>query len=69
MLTICHRLYAKEVWLDNGRFSDMWDIFRLPSFYPQYVFLTQIPLDLMLIWHKYHNDKRMEQTSTTSIVK
>lgn len=66
MLTICHRLYAKDVWLDNSRFSDVWDIFRLPSFYPQYVFLTQIPLDLMLIWHKYHNDKRMEQTSTTS---
>lgn len=66
MVTICHRLYDNHVWLDGGRFSDMWDIFRLPSLYPQYVFLTQIPLDLMLVWHKYHHDKRMEQTSTTS---
>ncbi|CAF1308276.1 unnamed protein product [Adineta steineri] len=65
MLTICHRLYDKHVWVDSGRFSDMCDIFRLPSLYPQYVFLVQIPLDLMIAWQKYHHDKKMEQTPTT----
>ena len=65
MLTICHRLYDKHVWVDSGRFSDMCDIFHLPSLYPQYVFLVQIPLDLMITWHKYHQDKKMEQTPTT----
>jgi hypothetical protein len=66
MLTICHRLYDKHVWVDSGRFSDMCDIFHLPSLYPHYVFLVQIPLDLMLAWQKYHHDKKMEQTPTTS---
>jgi hypothetical protein len=37
----------------------------LPSLYPQYVFLVQIPLDLMITWQKYHQDKKMEQTPTT----
>ena len=40
-------------------------LFHLPSLYPQYVFLVQIPLDLMFAWQKYHQDKKMEQTSTT----
>jgi len=66
MLNICHRLYDKHVWIDSGRFSDMCDIFHLPSLYPHYVFLVQIPLDLMIAWQKYHQDKKMEQTSTTS---
>ncbi|CAF2363252.1 unnamed protein product [Rotaria sp. Silwood2] len=66
ILTICHRLYDKHVWVDSGRFSDMCDIFHLPSLYPHYVFLVQIPLDLMISWQKYHQDKKMEQTSTTS---
>ncbi|UJR25456.1 hypothetical protein I4U23_006803 [Adineta vaga] len=65
MLTICHRLYDKHVWVDSGRFSDMCDIFHLPSLYPQYVFLVQIPLDLIIAWHRYHQDKKMEQTPTT----
>jgi hypothetical protein len=66
MLTICYRLYEKHVWVDSGRFSDMCDIFHLPSLYPQYVFLVQVPLDLMIAWQRYHQDKKMEQTSTTS---
>ncbi|CAF3316664.1 unnamed protein product [Rotaria socialis] len=65
ILSICHRLYDKHVWVDSGRFSDMCDIFHLPSLYPHYVFLVQIPLDLMIAWQKHHHDKRMEQTSTT----
>ncbi|CAF0808494.1 unnamed protein product [Rotaria sp. Silwood1] len=66
ILTICHRLYDKHVWVASGRFSDMCDIFHLPSLYPHYVFLVQIPLDLMISWQQYHQDKKMEQTSTTS---
>ena len=66
MLAIAHRLYDRHVWVDSGRFSDMCDIFHLPSLYPQYVFLVQIPLDLMITWQKYHQDKKMKQTSTTS---
>ncbi len=66
LLTICHRLYDKHVWVDSGRFSDMCDIFHLPSLYSHYVFLVQIPLDLMIAWQKYHRDKKMEQTSSTS---
>ncbi|CAF4611515.1 unnamed protein product [Rotaria sp. Silwood1] len=65
MLTICYRLYDKHVWNDSGRFSDMFELFHLPSLYPQYVFLVQIPLDLMFAWQKYHQDRKMEQTSTT----
>ncbi|CAF0935780.1 unnamed protein product [Rotaria sordida] len=65
MLTICYRLYEKHVWTDSGKFSDMFELFHLPSLYPQYVFLVQIPLDLMLAWQKYHQDRKMEQTSTT----
>ena len=49
----------------SGKFSDMFELFHLPSLYPQYVFLVQIPLDLMLAWQKYHQDRKMEQTSTT----
>jgi hypothetical protein len=64
MLTICHRLYDKHVWVDSGGFSDMCDIFHLPSLYPHYVFLVQIPLDLMFAWQKYHHDKKIEQTPT-----
>jgi len=67
MLTICHRLYDKHVWSESGKFSDMFELFHLPSLYPQYVFLVQIPLDLMLAWQQYHHDRKMEQTSTTGI--
>lgn len=66
ILALCHRLYDKHVWIDSGRFSDMCVIFHLPSLYPHYVFLVQLPLDLMLAWQRYHQDKRMEQTPTTS---
>ena len=66
MLTLCHRLYDKHVWVDSGRFADMCIIFHLPPLYPQYVFLAQIPLDLILSWQKYHQDKKMEHTSSTS---
>ena len=66
IVAICHRLYDKHVWVDSGRFSDMCDIFHLPSLYPHYVFLVQIPLDLMFAWQRYHQDKRMDHTSTTS---
>ncbi|CAF3677642.1 unnamed protein product [Rotaria socialis] len=65
MLTICYRLYDKHVWTESGKFSDMFELFHLPSLYPQYVFLVQIPLDIMLAWQKYHQDRKMEQTSTT----
>ncbi|CAF3845600.1 unnamed protein product [Adineta steineri] len=65
MLAICYRLYDKHVWTDSGRFSDMFELFHLPSLYPQYVFLAQIPLDLMLAWQKYHQDRKMDHTSTT----
>jgi hypothetical protein len=65
MLTICYRLYDKHVWSESGKFSDMFELFHLPSLYPQYVFLVQIPLDLMLAWQQYHYDRKMEQTSTT----
>ena len=65
ILTISYRLYDKHVWIDSEKFSDMCDIFHLPSLYPQYVFLVQIPLDLMIAWQKYHQDKKMEQASTT----
>lgn len=65
MLTICRRLYDKHVWVDSSRFSDMCDIFHLPSLYPQYVFLVQIPLDLVSAWQRYHQEKKMEQTPTT----
>ena len=64
MLHICVSLYEKEIWTETGKFSDMFEIFRLPSLYPQYVFLAQIPLDLMLAWQKYHQDRKMEQPST-----
>lgn len=67
MLTICYRLYEKHVWTDSGKFSDMFELFHLPTLYPQYVFLVQIPLDLMLAWQKYHQDRKMELTSTTGI--
>ena len=67
MLLICDRLYGKHVWSENGRFVDMFGIFHLPSLYPQFVFLVQIPLDLMLNWHHYHQEKRMQQTSSKSI--
>lgn len=65
MLNICCRLYDKAVWAETGKFSDMFELFHLPSLYPQYVFLVQIPLDLMFAWHKYHQDRKMKQTSTT----
>ena len=68
MLTICYRLYDKHVWTDNGKFFDMFELFHLPSLYRQYVFLVQIPLDLMLAWQKYHQDRKMEQTSTKGII-
>lgn len=66
-VAICYRLYDKHVWSESGKFSDMFELFHLPSLYPQYVFLVQIPLDLMLAWHQYHQDRKMEQTSTTGI--
>ena len=65
MLNICYRLYDKHVWTETGKCSDMFELFHLPSLYPQYVFLVQIPLDLIFAWHKYHQDRKMEQTSTT----
>ncbi|UJR23441.1 hypothetical protein I4U23_026446 [Adineta vaga] len=65
MLTICYRLYDKHVWSDTAKFLDMFELFHLPSLYPQYVFLVQIPLDLMLAWQKYHQDRKMDHTSTT----
>lgn len=65
MLTICYRLYDKHVWTETGKCSDMFELFHLPSLYPQYVFLVQIPLDLMFAWYKYHQYRKMDQTSTT----
>ncbi|CAF1432632.1 unnamed protein product [Adineta ricciae] len=63
MLTICYRLYDKHVWSDTAKFLDMFELFHLPSLYPQYVFLVQIPLDLMLAWQRYHQDRRMDHTT------
>ena len=65
MLSICCRLYDKDIWTETGKFSDMFELFHLPSLYPQYVFLAQIPLDLMFAWYLYHQDRKMNQTSTT----
>ena len=65
MLIICYRLYDKHAWNESGKFSDKFELFRLPTLYPQYVFLVQIPFDLMIAWLKYHHDRRMDQTQTT----
>jgi hypothetical protein len=65
MLNICHLLYDKHIWTETSKLSDMFELFHLPSLYPQYVFLVQIPLDLMLAWHRHHQERKMEPTSTT----
>lgn len=67
MLTICYRLYDKHVWSDTAKFLDMFELFHLPSLYPQYVFLVQIPLDLMLAWQRYHQDRKMDHTTAPGI--
>jgi hypothetical protein len=63
-LDICHQLYEMPIWLEAETFFDMFEILHLPSLYQQYVFLVQIPLDLILVWHQYHRDRKMKQTST-----
>lgn len=65
MLVICHRMYEKHVWNDSRKFSDVFEMCFLPSLYPQYVFLVQIPLDLMLAWQKYHQVRKMAPSSST----
>lgn len=66
MLHISFRLYEKHSWEEAAKLSDMFELFHLPSLYPQYVFLVQIPLDLMLAWQKYHQDRKMDHPSTKS---